>query len=66
MYILAGKIETLQQETEEDLSGYTLPHPIWSKEEVESVQITHTPPVTVSDKVKDGLVRYHQIEASSK
>ncbi|CAI8021369.1 Alternative oxidase, mitochondrial, partial [Geodia barretti] len=24
--------------------GYTLPHPVWSEEELNSVQITHTPP----------------------
>lgn len=28
--------------------GYRLPHPIWSSDELESVKITHTPPVTVS------------------
>ena len=50
--MLVGKIETLQKPVEEENDGYTLPHPIWSKEEVESVQITHTPPVTMMDKVR--------------
>ena len=27
--------------------GYRLPHPIWTDDEVSSVQITHKPPVTV-------------------
>lgn len=27
--------------------GYRLPHPVWTKEELESVKITHQPPVTV-------------------
>ena len=29
----------------------TLPHPIWSETEVDSVQITHQKPVTISDKL---------------
>nr|CAB3256645.1 alternative oxidase, mitochondrial-like [Phallusia mammillata] len=31
--------------------GYRLPHPIWNEEELESVKITHQPPVTVVDKI---------------
>lgn len=27
--------------------GYRLPHPVWTTEELESVRITHQPPVTV-------------------
>ena len=50
-----GKIETLQADDKEaeekEGGGYTLPHPIWSKEEAEKVQVHHTPPVTGVDKV---------------
>jgi len=28
--------------------GYRLPHPIWNDQELESVKITHEPPLTVS------------------
>ena len=31
--------------------GYTLPHPVWSDEELNSVQITHTPPEKPVDTV---------------
>nr|XP_039255749.1 alternative oxidase, mitochondrial-like isoform X1 [Styela clava] len=31
--------------------GYRLPHPVWSTEELESVRITHKPPVTRVDKL---------------
>ena len=31
--------------------GYTLPHPVWSEEELNSVQITHTPPEKPVDTV---------------
>lgn len=27
--------------------GYRLPHPVWTAEELESVRITHQPPITV-------------------
>ena len=48
-----GKINSLQKEAKaEEDEKYTLPHPIWSKEEVDSVQIHHTPPVTTVDKVR--------------
>ena len=30
---------------------FTLPHPIWSEREVDSVQITHRKPITISDKL---------------
>ena len=30
---------------------YTLPHPIWSENEVDSVEINHRKPVTLSDKL---------------
>ena len=30
---------------------YTLPHPIWSDKEVDSVEINHRKPVTLSDKL---------------
>ena len=38
-----------------DAGNYTLPHPIWSKEEVESVAVTHTPPMDKVDKVNGSL-----------
>ena len=31
---------------------YTMAHPIWSQEELEGVEITHTPPKTWVDKVR--------------
>ena len=31
--------------------GYTLPHPVWSDEELNSVKITHTPPEKPVDTV---------------
>ena len=33
------------------LIDYLLPHPIWSEEEVESVQITHKKPRYISDRL---------------
>ena len=47
-----GKIKTLSEEEVGVGDNYTLPHPIWSKEETESVQITHTPPKDKVDKVQ--------------
>ena len=35
----------------DDEHSYTLPHPIWSKEEAEAVKVTHEPPVSRTDKV---------------
>ena len=34
-----------------EYEAYTLPHPVWSQEELHSVQITHTPPEKTVDKV---------------
>ncbi|KAL5499762.1 hypothetical protein EMCRGX_G011222 [Ephydatia muelleri] len=34
----------------DDEQSYTLPHPIWSKEEAEAVKVTHIAPVTKTDK----------------
>lgn len=31
--------------------SYTLPHPIWTKEEVDNIEITHVPPGTYVDKL---------------
>ena len=53
---LAGKISSLPKELRVGLEGespYTMPHPIWSKEELEGVEITHSPPKTWVDKVSD-------------
>ena len=50
-----GQIDSLPPELaqEEGEGGrhYTLPHPIWSRKELESIQITHTPPKDKVDKV---------------
>ena len=37
---------------EGEYGAYTLPHPVWSQEELYSVQITHTPPEKTVDKVR--------------
>ena len=33
--------------------SYTLPHPIWSQEELEGVQITHDPPKDKTETVRE-------------
>ena len=38
-----------QQEGQYD--AYTMPHPVWSEEELHSVEITHTPPEKPVDTV---------------
>lgn len=52
---IAGKVDSIPDTEEkgegEDEESYTLPHPIWSKEEAEKVEITHTPPKDKVDKV---------------
>ena len=51
----AGKVEGVRINDPEPKS-YTLPHPIWSQEELEGVRITHDPPKdkteTVSERVR--------------
>ena len=42
--------KTSHQQTGEN-EAYTMPHPVWSQEELYSVQITHTPPEKTVDKV---------------
>ena len=42
--------KTSHQQTGE-YEAYTRPHPVWSQEELYSVQITHTPPEKTVDKV---------------
>ena len=39
-------------EEEEGSSSYSLPHPVWTKEELENVTITHNVPQTKVDKVR--------------
>lgn len=56
-YSLPGKIASLPAE-EKETEHYTLPHPIWSKEETEGVEITHTPPKGIVDKVWLSLPQY--------
>ena len=36
---------------EKNLDEFTLPHPIWSAEEVDSVHVTHQKPVGIVDKL---------------
>ena len=43
--------EKKQKEGEEG-SSYSLPHPVWTKEELENVTITHNVPQTKVDKVR--------------
>ncbi len=35
----------------DDKDSYSLPHPIWSEEDVMKVEVTHTPPTDKVDKV---------------
>lgn len=37
--------------------SYTLPHPIWKNEFVDGVEITHTPPENLTDKLAYYTVR---------
>ncbi len=37
--------------------AYTLPHPIWQNEYVDAVEITHTPPENLTDKLALYTVR---------
>ena len=41
-----------KKEKEEGSSSYSLPHPVWTKEELENVTITHNVPQTKVDKVR--------------
>ena len=41
-----------EKEEEEGSSSYSLPHPVWTKEELENVTITHNVPQTKVDKVR--------------
>ena len=47
---LANQLSTLKQSGDQE-TVYTLPHPVWSEEELHSVQITHTPPEKAVDTV---------------
>jgi hypothetical protein len=37
--------------------AYTLPHPIWQNEYVDAVEINHTPPENLTDKLALNTVR---------
>ena len=39
------------QQQDGDYEAYTMPHPVWTEEEMHSVQITHTPPEKAVDTV---------------
>lgn len=62
---LTDKISSLPSEgkakggSKDGVAGedYTLPHPIWSREEAEAVQVTHTPPTDKVDKAAYFSVR---------
>ena len=43
LFVRSGKVEGLRINDPEP-KAYTLPHPIWSQEELEGVEITHEPP----------------------
>ena len=48
-------MDTLPEKKEkegEEGSSYSLPHPVWTKEELENVTITHNVPQTKVDKVR--------------
>ena len=47
---------TTGEQEDERSDGYTLPHPVWSEEELNSVQITHSPPEKPVDTVWPSLV----------
>ena len=52
---LTGKLDSLPEKEEkegDEGSSYNLPHPVWTKEELENVTITHNVPETVVDKVR--------------
>lgn len=62
---LAGKISSLPKELQVGLGGeapYTMAHPIWSQEELEGVEITHTPPKTWVDKAAYFAVRLLRLQ----
>eukprot|EP00058_Branchiostoma_floridae_P006665 XP_002592153.1 hypothetical protein BRAFLDRAFT_124076 [Branchiostoma floridae] len=40
------------------MGQYSLPHPIWTEEEVNKVVITHTPPQSFTDKLAYGSVKF--------
>lgn len=47
---LSGKVEGLKISDPQPQS-YTLPHPIWSQEELMGVEITHDPPKDKTETV---------------
>ena len=52
---LTGKLDSLPEKEEKEGdkgSSYNLPHPVWTKEELENVTITHNAPETMVDKVR--------------
>ena len=50
----AGKVEGVRINDPQPKS-YTLPHPIWSQEELEGVKITHDPPKDKTETVREGI-----------
>ena len=48
----AGKVEGVRINDPQPKS-YTLPHPIWSQEELEGVKITHDPPKDKTETVRE-------------
>ena len=47
-----GKVEGVRINDPEPKS-YTLPHPIWTQEELEGVKITHDPPKDKTETVRE-------------
>jgi len=50
-------VERAQQQLQSKTHSYTLPHPIWKNEFVDGVEITHTPPENLTDKLAYYTVR---------
>ena len=51
-----------KEKEEEEGSSYSLPHPVWTKEELENVTITHNVPQTKVDKVRRERERWKRWE----
>ena len=52
---ISSKVDEIKAKAE-DCDSYTLPHPVWSKEENESVEVNHREPGGVADRCAYYLV----------
>ena len=55
IFMNTGKIPTIAKSPDGQPPTYHLPHPIWSKDEVEGVEITHTHPTDKTETVRSPL-----------